>query len=176
MSALQSQLADQMARALAEAGRARLEATGQEGEAAWFRVSADGWFSAAACLLQQGWIRLVDLTVIDWLHAEGEAHAGRFELVLRLGRIEAPDGVILRTRLPGELLSVSSVGTLWPGALWLEREAFDLYGVRFFGNPDLRRILLYPAFVGHPLRKDYEKHHRQPLLRVGPLARLRGGP
>ena len=59
----------------------------------------------------------------------------------------------------------SAVG-LWPIANWFEREVWDMFGIRFENHPDLRRLLMYEEFVGHPLRKDYPVNRRQPL--VGP--------
>ena len=62
---------------------------------------------------------------------------------------------------------VDSVVSLWASADWLEREVWDMFGIRFRGHPNLKRILLYEEFVGHPLRKDYPVNKRQPL--IGPV-------
>ena len=62
---------------------------------------------------------------------------------------------------------VDSLTSLWAGADWLEREVWDMFGIRFRGHQNLKRILMYDEFVGHPLRKDYPVNKRQPL--IGPL-------
>jgi NADH-quinone oxidoreductase subunit C len=104
---------------------------------------------------------LSDLTVVDRL---GEQP--RFEVVYHLYSVAKNHRVRLKVGVPEDEPVVASATALFASADWMEREAFDLYGIRFDGHPDLRRILLYDAFEGHPLRKDYPKTKRQPL--VGP--------
>jgi len=104
---------------------------------------------------------LVDLTCVDWLGQEP-----RFEVVHHLYSVKRNHRVRVKARVPEPLCEIDSVAGVYPSANWMEREVFDLYGVRFRGHPDLRRILLYEGFDGHPLRKDYPKEKRQPL--VGP--------
>ncbi len=75
----------------------------------------------------------------------------------------------LRLKVPLALadLVVDSLSSLWAGANWFEREVWDMFGIRFTDHPNLRRLLLYDEFRGHPLRKDYPVRRRQPL--IGPV-------
>jgi NADH-quinone oxidoreductase subunit C len=110
---------------------------------------------------------LVDLTAVDYLGREP-----RFEVVYHLRSFKS--GARLRVKAPvaepedGSSPSIDTITPLWASANWNEREAWDLYGIKFRGHPDLRRILMYEEFVGHPLRKDYPKEKRQPLVRRPP--------
>ena len=75
----------------------------------------------------------------------------------------------LRLEVPVEEADaeVDSLSSLWAGADWFEREVWDMFGIRFRGHQNLKRILMYEGFVGHPLRKDYPVNRRQPL--IGPV-------
>ena len=77
------------------------------------------------------------------------------ELTYHLVSIPRLDTVRLRVRLSGTDPVIESLVPIWPGANWLEREIFDLFGIRFTGHPDLRRILLPEDWEGYPLRRDY---------------------
>ncbi len=93
---------------------------------------------------------LSDATCVDRFPLEP-----RFELNYHLVSIPRRDRVRLRVRLSSDDPNVDSLVPVWPGANWLEREIFDLFGIRFNDHPDLRRILLPDDWEGHPLRKDY---------------------
>ncbi len=93
---------------------------------------------------------LEDVTAVDRFPLEP-----RFELNYQLLSIEKALKLRVRVKLPGVDPVVATVVPVWPTANWLEREVFDLFGVRFQGHPDLRRILMPDDWEGHPLRKDY---------------------
>ena len=104
----------------------------------------------------------LDVTVVDYI-----GQAPRFELVYHFFSTTLHHRLRLKARLPEEAPAIDSVSALWVGANWLERETYDMYGIHFTGHPDLRRIYLYEEFEGHPLRKDYPKEKRQPLIGPG---------
>ncbi|MDA8404327.1 MAG: NADH-quinone oxidoreductase subunit C [Desulfobacteraceae bacterium] len=105
---------------------------------------------------------MMDVTAVDYIGKDP-----RFEVVYHLYSLKFNRRFRLKTRVSESDCSVDSIVALWPGANWFEREVFDLYGVVFNGHPELRRILLYEDFKGHPLRKDYPIKKRQPL--IGPI-------
>ncbi|MGI9590483.1 MAG: NADH-quinone oxidoreductase subunit C [Myxococcota bacterium] len=104
---------------------------------------------------------LTDVTCVDYLGEEP-----RFELVYHFYSVARNRRVRIKARVAEDACRIDSLVPLYESANWMEREVFDLYGVTFTGHPDPRRLLLYDEFEGHPLRKDYAKELRQPL--VGP--------
>jgi len=102
---------------------------------------------------------LVDITAVDYLGQDP-----RFEVVYHLLSLSRHDRLRIKVGVRSEKPSVESMTALWGNANWLEREVWDMFGIEFEGHPDLRRILLYPEFQGHPLRKDYPIRRRQPLI------------
>jgi NADH-quinone oxidoreductase subunit C len=99
---------------------------------------------------ETGFNYLSDLTCVHY----PEHREAPFEVVYNLYSIPANERVRLKLKTSGEA-GVESVTGVWPAANWLEREVFDLFGVRFNNHPDLRRLLLPPDWEGYPLRKDY---------------------
>jgi|SRR5579872_5054274 len=103
---------------------------------------------------------LMDVTGVDWLERKP-----RFDVVYNLKSLSKNHRLRVKIRVgAGDDAWTPSVYPVWKSADWLERECYDLFGIQFHGHPDLRRILLYDAFVGHPLRKDYPFQKRQPLV------------
>jgi NADH-quinone oxidoreductase subunit C len=98
----------------------------------------------------QQFVRLSSVTAVDWYPSEP-----RFEVVYHLHSIQRNLRVRLKCRLAGEKPEIESVTGVWRGANWYEREVWDLFGIRFTGHPDLKRIMLPDDWEGHPLRKDY---------------------
>jgi NADH-quinone oxidoreductase subunit C len=91
-----------------------------------------------------------DLTAVDWYPSEP-----RFEVVYHLLSIAKKERVRLKVRLDGSSAALESVTPIWPSANFYEREVFDLFGIRFTGHPNLKRIMMPDDWEGHPLRKDY---------------------
>jgi NADH-quinone oxidoreductase subunit C len=98
----------------------------------------------------QSFVRLSTVTAVDRYPTEP-----RFEVVYHLHSIERNERLRLKCRLAGSEPEIESVTSVWRGANWYEREVFDLFGIRFIGHPDLRRIMMPDDWEGHPLRKDY---------------------
>ncbi len=123
-------------------------------------VKKEAWKEVAAYLKDElGFDLLLDLTAADYLPREP-----RFELVCHFYSTKHNYRLRLKCPVPAGDASADTLTGLWPGADWFEREAWDMFGITFAGHPDLRRLLMYDGFEGHPLRKDYPLKKRQPRL------------
>ena len=119
---------------------------------------------------QRGFDLLVDVTCVDYLNYRGAKD--RFGLVYLLASTTTNERLTVRVFVSEAELNVPSVFALWSGAEWMEREVYDMFGVRFSGHPDLRRILMPDEFTDYPLRKDYplqgrgERHNFERITRA----------
>ena len=134
-------------------------------------VSKEKLLSAMGLLKEtRGFDLLVDVTCVDYLNYRGAAD--RFGLVYLLANTATNERLTVRVFLNEPDLNVPSMVPLWAGANWLEREVFDMYGIKFEGHPDLRRILMPEEFTAFPLRKDYplqgrgERHNFHRIARA----------
>ena len=105
----------------------------------------------------------LDVTAVDW-----PDDALRFEVVHHFYSTTHKVRVRLKTRVSANDPTVDTLTSLFGSAGYMERECHDMYGIVFRGNDDLRPILLYEGFSGHPLRKDYPKQLEQPLVPYRP--------
>ena len=114
------------------------------------------------CIDRLDW-RPVGITGLPLTAQSWSEDKPRFEIAYQLRSSKHRYRLRLKVSVTEQDARCPSLAALWPAFDWQERETFDMYGIRFDGHPDLRRIYLYEEFVGYPLRKDYPKEKRQPL-------------
>ncbi len=93
---------------------------------------------------------ITDICSVDFIGQEE-----RYEVVYHFYSVKHNHRIRIKARVPEKDAVIDSLCPIWKGANWLEREVYDLMGIKFNGHPDMRRILMPDDFVGHPLRKDY---------------------
>jgi NADH-quinone oxidoreductase subunit C len=125
-------------------------------EARWDRdeltltIAREDIVAAARAVQQAGYNFLEDVTAVDWFPAQP-----RFQISYHIVSHPHKERIRLRVMVDEASASLDSITTVWPSADYYEREVFDLFGVRFDGHPNLRRIMMPDDWSGHPLRKDY---------------------
>ena len=128
------------------------------------RIRADALLKVARALRDDYRFEfLIDICGVDYL--DYLIRDERFEVVYHFRSYSGKARMRLKVGVDESRPEIDSLTSLWKGAGWLEREVFDMFGIRFRGHPDLRRILMYEEFEGHPLRKDYPLTKRQPLVK-----------
>ena len=109
---------------------------------------------------------LMDLTAVDYLfYAGGKIQKEfRFEVVYHFFSLKKNHRIRIKVPVDEKHPEVDTLNDLWASANWYEREVWDMFGIKFKGHPNLKRILMYEEFEGHALRKDYALNKRQPLI------------
>jgi NADH-quinone oxidoreductase subunit C len=113
-------------------------------------IAPDEIRAAAQAVQAAGYNFFEDLTAVDWFPA-----SPRFQLSYHILSHRLKEYIRLAVRVDEASSSVESITSVWPSANYYEREVFDLFGIRFEGHPNLRRIMMPDDWNGHPLRKDY---------------------
>jgi NADH-quinone oxidoreductase subunit C len=116
-------------------------------------VPVEESFAVLRFLADRGFDLLVDVTCVDYLEYKGARQ--RYGLVYLLASTATNQRLTVRVFVDDPEPTVRSVVPIWAGADWLEREVWDMFGIRFAGHPDLRRLMMPEEFAAHPLRKDY---------------------
>ncbi len=146
-------------------------------EIAWIKrdalVAVATWLRDDPAMLFDAPVFVTCVDRLDWrpvgvplsTHWSDESGKPRFEVAYQLRSHPHRHRIRLKVAVPETDARCPSLAGLWSAFDWQERETFDMYGIKFEGHPDLRRIYMYEEFVGYPLRKDYPKEKRQPLVR-----------
>lgn len=119
----------------------------------------EGYIGAVLALADDGYTMCIDLTAVDYLDRPDRAlpvEAERFEVVVNLLDLVGRSRIRLRIQIPDSDPTLPTLFDIHPGTEAMEREVFDMFGIRFDGHPDLTRILMPEDWEGHPLRKDYD--------------------
>lgn len=151
LASLQAKLGTHIRTSKVELGHAIVEIGRKEMQAFFEQLRNDP---------ELGFDMLLSVTAVDWMDQRDE----RFEVVYHLLSLSKLHRVRVKIPVPEEKPEVASLSPLWSSAVWLERETWDMYGIRFEGLEDHRRTLLYEEFKGHPLRKDYPVQAKQPRI------------
>ena len=113
-------------------------------------VAPEAIRQACSTVQSAGYNFFEDMTAVDWFPSEP-----RFQLSYHILSHRYKERIRLRAMVSGSDPAIESITSVWPGANYYEREVFDLFGIRFEGHPNLRRVMMPEDWVGHPLRKDY---------------------
>lgn len=105
---------------------------------------------------------LISVTAVDFLDTRDQ----RFDMIYHLLNLDTLERLRIKAAVSKDKPEIDSLTEFYQSANFMEREVWDMYGIKFSGHPDLRRILMYPEFKGHPLRKDYPLQGKQPRIKL----------